>query len=108
MSIDKTVKDRIIDEYSIKAVLVYFNDETMEYASNIADMMRKANIKTEISFEYQGIKKQMKFASRINARFAIICGEEEMKTNRVKIKNMDTGEQIEVERNIDKIKEAIL
>ena len=108
MSIDKTVKDRMIDEYSIKAVLVYFNDETMEYASNIADMMRKANIKTEISFEYQGIKKQMKFASRINARFAIICGEEEMKTNRVKIKNMDTGEQIEVERNIDKIKEAIL
>ncbi len=108
ISIDKSVKDRIIDEYSIKAVLVYFNDETMKYASNIADMMREANIKTEITFEYQGIKKQMKFASRINARFAIICGEEEMNDNKVKIKNMNTGKQIEVERNIDKIKEAIL
>ena len=47
------------------------------------------------------IKKQMNYANNLNYKFVVICGENEIKSKMVTLKNMITGNQItdKVEKN---------
>lgn len=38
----------------------------------------------------------MKYANKLNARYTIIIGDNELETNTGRIKNMETGEQTEI------------
>ena len=49
----------------------------------------------------------MKYADKIGARNLLVIGEEELKTNSAKIKNMATGEEKEVSLNADEIKNLL-
>ena len=44
----------------------------------------------------RGLKPQMKYADKIGAEFSMVLGDNELETNKVNLKNMATGEQIEV------------
>jgi histidyl-tRNA synthetase len=65
----------------------------------------------DVFFEEDSLKAQMKQAQRKGAKFVIIFGDEEFKRKKVLFKNMDTGEQEEVEHNegviLKKIEEKI-
>ena len=41
----------------------------------------------------RSLKAQMKQANRVGARYVLMLGEEEVKTNQVTLKNMATGDQ---------------
>ena len=56
--------------------------------------MRQANISTEIYPENAKMKKQMSYANVNNIPFVAIIGEEEIKENKITLKNMITGEQV--------------
>ena len=47
----------------------------------------------------------MKYANKLNARYTIIIGENELETNTGRIKNMETGEQTELA--LDKLAEVL-
>ena len=49
----------------------------------------------------------MKFASKIGAKYLLVIGENEIVSGRVKIKNMQTGEEVEVNLNVNEIAEKI-
>ena len=50
-------------------------------------------------FENKSMGASFKIATRKNAKYALIIGEEEIKTRIVKLKNLNTQEQIDV--NVD-------
>lgn len=74
-------------------------DKLMNIAIKLADQLRAKNI--PIHLEY-GIKfdKALKNAVKSNCSFAIFIGEEELKNNSIKLKNLDTRieETIEIEK----------
>ena len=39
----------------------------------------------------------MKYANKINAAFTIVLGENELSSGKVKVKNMDKGEELELD-----------
>ena len=39
----------------------------------------------------------MKYADKINASFTLVLGENELVSNKAKVKNMNTGEQLELD-----------
>lgn len=41
----------------------------------------------------------MKYANKLGAKFVLVLGDDEMSTNKAKIKNMQTGEETEI--NLD-------
>lgn len=43
-----------------------------------------------------GLGKRLKKANKINASYALIVGEEEIASGQVTLKNLDTGEQLQV------------
>ena len=45
----------------------------------------------------------MKYADKINAKRLLVIGENELNTNRAKLKNMKTGEETEIELNAETI-----
>lgn len=86
----------------------------------IAPMGEKASIKaTEIAnkirfdgFEVQtdlcgrGLKAQMKYADKINAKFTLVLGDNELDTNTAEIKDMTTGTKTGT--SLDKINDTLL
>jgi len=107
LSIPEAEKNRILSEEGFDAVCVYFDSKTLVYAEKVAGELRKSGKKIEICYESDKIKKQMKYASSLNAPYVVICGEEEMNKKTVVVKNMKTHEQITVKRTASEIIDAI-
>ena len=66
-----------------------------------AQKLRQAGVSTEIDVMDRSFKAQLKYANKINAKYMVVLGDEEIDTNKVSIKNMATGESVEVD--LDKI-----
>lgn len=58
--------------------------------------LRLAGFSAERDYLDRKIKAQMKAADRLNAKFVAILGEDELKENRINVKRMETGEQLEM------------
>ncbi len=65
-------------------------------AAELVQALRRANIKAEIDLLGRSVKAQMKYANKINAKYSLIIGDNELSENQAMLKNMDTGEQIKV------------
>ena len=88
-----------------EVIVISMADDYME-AAKIATKLRNENINTQIYLGDKKIKAKMKYADRLHIPYAIIIGEEEIKTNKVTLKNMKNGEQtmLTLENAIEKIK----
>ena len=60
----------------------------------VATKLRNADINTQIYTNNAKIKNQFKYASRLNIPYVIVIGEDEIKENKVSLKNMESGEQV--------------
>ena len=68
-------------------------DDTLLPSLKLVDQLRENGIKADCFYENKSFKSKMKEANRRQIKFAIIVGEEEVKTETYAIKNMETGEQ---------------
>ncbi|MBQ7756106.1 MAG: histidine--tRNA ligase [Oscillospiraceae bacterium] len=71
-------------------------ENAQKKAVQLATLMREEGFKVEYDVVGRGLKPQMKYADKIGARFVIVIGDNEIETNSAKLKNMQTGEQIDV------------
>ncbi len=62
----------------------------------LAKILREEGFLVEYDLMDRGIKAQMKYANKINANFVLVIGDNELETNKGKIKNMSTGEEKEI------------
>ncbi|PYX04159.1 MAG: histidine--tRNA ligase [Acidobacteria bacterium] len=67
-------------------------------AAKIAHELRRHDVVAELGDESFRLKKSLETASKMNARFALIVAENEVKAGAFALKNLDTGEQISVPR----------
>jgi histidyl-tRNA synthetase len=65
----------------------------------VAKTLRDNGISCETDVVNRGVKAQFKYANKINAKFVITIGDDEINENKVSIKNMDTSEQIKIWSN---------
>lgn len=61
--------------------------------------LRMAGFIVETDYMNRSVKAQMKYANKLDARYTIVIGENELLSNSGKIKNMETGEQTEIALN---------
>lgn len=76
-----------------RLLLAYFDSKGFEYALSILNHFRKAGIKVEIYPDQAKIKKQFEFATKKEIPFVGICGDDEITSGTISIKNLITGIQ---------------
>lgn len=68
-------------------------ETSRRFGITLASKIRNAHKVCEFSYEEKSLKAQMKLANRLGARFTAIIGENELKDNRIILRNMKTREQ---------------
>jgi len=59
--------------------------------------LRKVGISAERDYLERSVKAQMKYANKLNAKFSIVIGDDDIASGKANVKNMSTGESDEVE-----------
>ncbi len=85
--------------------IAYVGEEAKLFTFALANKLRFNGLKVERDNMDRSLKAQMKYANKLNAKFAIVIGEEEMKENKVKLKDMRDGSEVEI--SIDEIEQRI-
>ncbi|RDY30187.1 histidine--tRNA ligase [Lachnotalea glycerini] len=80
--------------------------EAKAKAYKLVNEVRSNQIIVETDYMDRSVKAQMKYANKLGAKYTVIIGTQELDDNRAKIKEMDTGEQIELA--LDEIAEYII
>jgi histidyl-tRNA synthetase len=65
-------------------------------ADQLAQQLRAAGLAAEVSFRKSNPGNQLKRADTLGARFALVLGDQELKSDRAKLKELKTGAQHEV------------
>ena len=65
-------------------------------ASELTNALRKSGLYAEFDVVGRGLRAQMKYADKIGARFSVVLGDDEIANGTAKLKNMESGEQVEI------------
>lgn len=82
-------------------------DKADIFAQKLVYDLRKLNVAAERDLCGRSVKAQMKFANKLNSKYSIVLGDDEIDNNSAKLKNMDTGESFDVELTAEKLAEII-
>ncbi len=83
------------EQKSIAQVLIIPMLEDLEKPIQLATELRNQGVKTEIYLNNKKLKAKFKYADKLKIPYVIVIGEDEIATNTVKVKNMETGEETE-------------
>ena len=81
------------DKKSVSDVLIIPMVKDLSVPINLATKLREKGIKTEIYLNDKKLKAKFKYADKLEIPYVIIIGEDEIKSNVCKMKNMKTGEE---------------
>ncbi|MFH2013325.1 MAG: histidine--tRNA ligase [Pseudomonadota bacterium] len=75
-------------------------------ALQLANRLRIMGVKTEIGYEGKSLKSQMRWADKLNAKFVIIIGDDELASGRVIFRDMERQkqEEFDIEKIIEEVK----
>lgn len=76
-----------------QVLFINFGDKEAAYCLPLLRTVREAGIRAEIYPDSNKMKKQMSYANAKKIPFVALVGEDEMRDNKVTLKNMETGEQ---------------
>lgn len=99
--------DNLLPDLSNELMLYIMplGEEAMPYAESVACYLRSCGYSADMCFDQTKLGNMFKRATNKNAKFALIIGEDEMKTQTAVIKDLSTQEQETL--SIDKIVEKL-
>ena len=77
----------------IDAYVVPTEDAMRKYAFAIVSKLRARGIRADVDLMRRSMSKNLKYASSVGARYAVIVGKDEMAKRSVTLRNMASGEQ---------------
>lgn len=95
------------DEDKTDIFIGSFGENSKIFAQSLAFRLRDMGVKCEIDHLDRSVKAQMKFANKIGAKNAVIIGDNEINEKKVKIKNMETGNETECCLDAESIKNVL-
>lgn len=87
----------------LKVFIATLGDKAEMPVQRLVYGLRKMGISAERDTTGRGLKAQMKYANRLNAKYSMVVGDGELESRKVKVKNMDTGEEAECLLDIEEI-----
>ena len=97
-----TASDGAIDLF-----LVTLGEKGRAIALRLAHKLRRDGIVVELDYRGRSLKKQMKYADQLGARYVLVLGDDEAERGKGRLKDMKTGEEVEVALETGAITEKI-
>jgi histidyl-tRNA synthetase len=76
--------------------LAHLGKEAFDYALLLASRLRKEGVSCAMDFENRSLKSSMKLADKSKAKYTLIIGEDELAKGRFLLRDMSSGEQVDV------------
>lgn len=95
----------IIKEEELDYFIAVLGKEQMAFSIEIMERIQSLGFRTEIDYSRSSLKSQLRHANNIGAKTCIIIGEDEVLNNRLTVKDLRTGEQMQV--NVRDLEEII-
>ncbi len=74
-------------------LIVPMDKENSAYTLEVATYFRSNGMKTDVYYQEKGMKQKMKYADRLGIPYVVVIGADEVASNRVTLKDMQTGSQ---------------
>ncbi|WP_421380091.1 histidine--tRNA ligase [Bacillus salacetis] len=86
--------------------IVTMGEEAKDYSVKLLHKLRQEGLSAEKDYLDRKIKTQFKSADRMNAKLVAVLGEDELKENKINLKDMKTGEQkqVDLEAFVEEVK----
>ena len=91
------MKDEQFNKDEVKIYIVGLGDNTLKTVIKLAEDLREQNLSTEFDVLRRSLKAQLREANKMNVKYAIIIGDEELESNQLEVKNFSTGNQQKIE-----------
>ena len=88
-----------VDETSSSDILILPMCDNYSYIYDVEKIIKETGLSTNICYIEKGFKQKMKYANRMKSKYVIIIGEDEVNKNSVVLKDMISGNQLEIEKN---------
>jgi histidyl-tRNA synthetase len=79
----------------VDVFIAFLGEEARMKAVALMKALRENGIRTEMDILERKVKGQFKYAARLNSRFTVMIGEEELEKGVVQLKNMELHDQKE-------------
>ncbi|MBR9707607.1 MAG: histidine--tRNA ligase [Candidatus Diapherotrites archaeon] len=89
------LEGKVSDKKTVSKVLI-IPLKTSKACFKIASELRSAGVKTELDLMNRNLRKNLDYANAQKIPFIIIVGEKELKSKKLTLRNMETGEQKEL------------
>lgn len=86
--------------------LIWIGKEARDWAFPVIHKLRRSGMSVEMEGEERSLKSQMRRADKMRAGLVLIAGDQELRSGKAILRNMDTKEQSEVA--LDRIEEDLL
>ena len=94
------LKELGLDGVAVASPKVYvapLGERAMIKALGITERLRRSGVYAECDVVGRSLKAQMKYANKIGAAYTLIIGDSEVDSGKAQLRNMESGEQTEVE-----------
>lgn len=100
---EKYNKGNLIQDKTADIYIANIGEKAEKYASKLVRELRNNYIFAEKDISGRSLNAQMKYANKTNAKYALILGDNEVESQKAKIKNMRTGKEKELELDVRNI-----
>ncbi|MCT2537662.1 histidine--tRNA ligase [Aquibacillus koreensis] len=83
-------------EEQLDCYFVSIGDKANKEAVRLTYELRKAGVQVDKDYQGKKPKAQFKAADRLQAKYVLVLGEDELDNNKINLKDMETGEQEEI------------
>ncbi|HCY84608.1 MAG TPA: histidine--tRNA ligase [Desulfobacteraceae bacterium] len=84
------------EEKALDLFIVPLGNAAMDLSYHWSCDLNREGVRTDTDFRGKSMKALMKRANKLNARYVLIAGENELKENKAILRNMDTKEQTDI------------
>ena len=90
-------------KHSMADILIIPMVEDLSKPIELASNLRKEGINTEVYLNDKKLKAKFKYADKLKIPYVIVIGEDEIQSNQLKIKNMQTGNENQTTFEVEEI-----
>ena len=85
-----------LDQRKCDLYIAPMDENALPKAMQMAKQLREYGYWAEYDVVGRGLKAQLKYANKIGAAFTVVLGDDELSSGKVKLKNMEKGEELEL------------
>lgn len=100
---EKYNKENMVKPQKPEIYIAQIGEKANILATKLTKQLREKGINASKDITEKSIKAQFKYADKIQCKYVLTIGEDEISNNKAKLKNMETGEEREIELTVEEI-----